>query len=202
MSETPDWGGLYRANVAAVAALVDGLDEEQLGLHVPATPGWEVKDLIAHLAGAAADTVTGRMDGAPTPEWSARHVSERILLPVGELLAELDSHQDAMVAAAAEQPRPVLIWDAAVHHTDLHEALADGVPAERYWRPVLDAVVEPTLGSTVDRVGAVAPYELFRGLFSRRSRAEMRAWGLGLDDARLDGLCVFGPREDDQPVPA
>jgi hypothetical protein len=95
------------------------------------------------------------------------------------------------------------VWDAAVHHTDLREALALGVPDERFWRPVLDGVAPMLL----DRVGAhdppdVAPYELFRALFSRRSRAQMRAWGdVPLSPEQLDGLCLFGPREDDQPKP-
>ena len=47
----------------------------------------------------------------------------------------------------------------------------------------------------------VDPYELFRALFSRRSRAQMQAWGLPLSAEQLDELCIFGPREDDQPVP-
>ena len=44
-------------------------------------------------------------------------------------------------------------------------------------------------------------YELFRALFSRRSRVQMQAWGLPLSPDQLDELCIFGPREDDQPVP-
>jgi hypothetical protein len=51
-------------------------------------------------------------------------------------------------------------------------------------------------------VGAVSPYEQFRAFFSRRSRTQMRAWGTGLSAVELDELCIFGPREDDQPVPA
>ena len=48
----------------------------------------------------------------------------------------------------------------------------------------------------------VSPYELFRALFSRRSLAQMRAWGApALTDEQLGAICVFGPREDDQPVP-
>ena len=47
----------------------------------------------------------------------------------------------------------------------------------------------------------VAAYELFRAIFSRRSRRQMRAWGGSLTDEQLDALCIFGPREDDQPQP-
>jgi hypothetical protein len=47
----------------------------------------------------------------------------------------------------------------------------------------------------------VDEYELFRALFSRRSRTQMQAWGLPLSPEQLDELCFFGPREDDQPLP-
>ena len=45
----------------------------------------------------------------------------------------------------------------------------------------------------------VPPYELFRALFSRRSRSQIAVWaGDALDP---DQVCVFGARDDDQPVP-
>jgi hypothetical protein len=72
-------------------------------------------------------------------------------------------------------------------------------PAEELWRPVLEMIAAWKLGEA--RV-AVDDYELFRGLFSRRSRSQMRAWGPpALTDEQLDELPLFGPRDDDQPVP-
>lgn len=70
------------------------------------------------------------------------------------------------------------------------------------WRPVLDGVAPRMLGDDADAVTDVPDYELFRAFFSRRSRTQMSAWGTTLDPVALDGLCVFGPRDDDQPVPA
>jgi len=191
-----DWGALYRDNVAAVSELAPTLSEEQLATIVPATPAWTVHEVLAHLAGSAMDAVTGRMDGAPGPEWTSRHVSERARLPVADLVAELHQHQDAVAASAAGNPRPALVWNIAVHHADLHEAL--GLPRlpDRLWLPIADAVSPPAV------VGAVSPYELFRAAFSRRSRAQMLAWGTDLSAEELDELCIFGPREDDQPIPA
>jgi hypothetical protein len=72
-------------------------------------------------------------------------------------------------------------------------------PAEELWRPVLEMIAAWKLGEA--RV-PVDDYELFRGLFSRRSRSQMRAWGPpALTDEQLDELPLFGPRDDDQPVP-
>ncbi len=48
----------------------------------------------------------------------------------------------------------------------------------------------------------MAPYELFRAVFSRRSRAQMAGWGTALTAEELDDVGIFGPRDDDQPVPA
>lgn len=198
---TTDWGAIYRANAAAVAALARDLTADQLAIPVPASPAWTAHEVLAHLAGGPADAVTGRMDGAPGPEWTARHVSERVHLTVADLTEEMLSHQDAIAESTVGNPRPAIVWDIAVHHADLHEAFDRGVPPEELWRPVLDAVAPMMLGPTGVDAAAVAPYELFRGLFSRRSRSQLAAWGLPLSAEQLDGICVFGPREDDQPVP-
>ncbi|WP_244930614.1 maleylpyruvate isomerase N-terminal domain-containing protein [Nocardioides sp. W7] len=201
MASATDWGSLYRGNATAVAALVGELTPAQLATPVPASPGWTAHEVVAHLAGGAADSVTGRMAGAPAPEWTARHVGERRHLPVAGLVEELLSHQGAVIVSVVDNPRPAIVWDIAVHHADLHEAFGLGEPAERLWRPVLEAVAPMMLGPVGGTVDGVAPYELFRGLFSRRSRTQMLAWGLPLSSEQLDGICVFGPRDDDQPVP-
>lgn len=204
-SGAADWAALYRANVAAVTALADDLDVGRLDRFVPATPAWTVHDVYAHLAGGPADLMTGRMDGAPGPEWTARHVGERHGLALSHLLEELAGHAgpDGTVA-----DQPVLVWDIAVHHADLCEALETGPVDPALWTTVLEAVAPVRLtdlpvtvvagdrryGAGGDEV-AVAPYELFRTLFSRRSRTQIRAWaGPTPTDEHLDGIGVFGPR--------
>jgi uncharacterized protein (TIGR03083 family) len=194
-----DWGELYEEHVADLGALAGDLTQDQLATLVPATPAWTVHEVLAHLAGSASDVVTGRMDGAPGPEWTSRHVNERAPLPVADLVDELRSHQDAVVASVVDNPRPALVWNIAVHHADLHEALRRPRLAEPLWQPVLDAVL-PGLDPAL--AGSVPPYELFRGVFSRRSRGQMQGWGTTLSAEELDEVGIFGPRDDDQPVPA
>lgn len=193
-----DWGSLYRDHVTALAALAPTLSGEQLATTVPATPLWTVHEVLAHLAGGANDAVTGRMDGAPSPEWTERHVGERRGRPVAELIGELRSNEDAVAASVADNPRPALVWDIAVHHADIHEALGLHPLPERLWSPVAETLA----GRAPELAAEVASYELFRGLFSRRSRAQMQAWGTARSAEELDEVCIFGPREDDQPIPA
>ncbi|MEP9363078.1 maleylpyruvate isomerase N-terminal domain-containing protein [Nocardioides sp. CN2-186] len=195
-----DWGDLYREHVSAVSALVGGLDDDQLTMRVPGSPEWTVREVLAHLAGGPADSISGRTEGAPGPSWTARHVAERSGVPVPELVAELQSNQDAIADSTVDNPRPAVVWDIAVHHADLHEALGRGIPPERMWQPVVGAVAPMKFGAA-GVPEDVDPYELFRALFSRRSRTQMQAWGLPLSPDQLDELCIFGPRDDDQPVP-
>lgn len=214
MTDT-DWGAFYERGVTAVADLpVDPV----LELPVPATPAWTVHQVLAHLAGVASDRLEDRMDGAPTPEWTARHVGEREGRTSAALVAELQQHAPQIAERLAGSPRPAQAWDLAVHLADLHEALELGRPDPEHWEPVLGPVATMCLGELAvavvadgDRYGAadpdapvveVAGYELFRALFSRRSRTQMAAWAAPhLSPEQLDALPVFGPRDDDQPVP-
>ena len=89
-------------------------------------------------------------------------------------------------------PRPAIVWDVAVHHADLHEALGLGQLDDDLWRPVLDAVAPGVLASapvtlrvgdasygsggeeaTVSRVRAV-PGALLAALAPRRWRPGAR----------------------------
>jgi hypothetical protein len=49
----------------------------------------------------------------------------------------------------------------------------------------------------------ITPYELFRGMLSRRSRAQMSVWDWQGSDpmVAMGHVTVFGIREDDQPIP-
>ena len=213
MTEMAD---LYDACLGEVDRLVADLTPEQLATVVPATPAWTVRQLIAHLAGSAVDATSGRMDGAPGPEWTARHVAELEDRSPAELAAALRSTQDAIAASTEGNPRPAIVWNISVHLADVHEALGLPVLDAALWTPVLAAVAPYRLAQAPARVrcgdevwgsgdaeAEVSPYELFRALVSRRSRPQMQAWGSpALTPEQLDDLPVFGPRDDDQPIPA
>ena len=204
MTTGTDWPALYRANVEALAGLAGDLSNEQLSTRVPATPDWDVHDLLSHMAGGAADLVHDRMDGAPSSEWTASHVTQRSARSAAELAQELRDNANDVAAKVAETERPVIVWDLVVHHADLHEALGLGAMPEELWAPVLEAAAAMRLGEESGQVrSATSGYELFRALFSRRSRGQLAGWDVpGYDGDRLADLGIFGAREDDQPVPA
>ncbi len=216
---------LYRDARLRITDLAGSLTPDDLRAPVPATPDWRVHELIAHLVGVAADMASGRRDGAPGPEWSARHVAERRERPVPELIAEWRRVSPVIepgLQAAPTGPNPVL--DIVCHEGDLHEALGRPRPPRDGWQPVLEILVgwlgrrlkqpgtlvirnetgtESSFGSgeplTTLRVDG---YELLRGMYSRRSQRQIAGWDWSPAPAeRLHRFGAFGPRDDDQPVP-
>jgi len=123
--------------------------------------------VLAHLIGLAADVVTGRLDGAGSPGWTARQVEERQGRSVEELLAEWDE-----VGPQAEAALPSLggvgwrfVYDITLHDDDLREAL--GLPLGEGGTHVV------VLDGLVKRVGAQ-----LQGLPPLRFRAGEQTWVL------------------------
>jgi uncharacterized protein (TIGR03083 family) len=217
---------VYRSARGRIGALVADLGDHQLRTPVPATPGWTVHDILAHLVGGAADVLANRLDGAPGDSWTARHVAERRHRPVAELLDEWERAAPAAEADLPEQFRgPNLAADAICHEADLHEALGLSRTDRDHWQPFLDVlgnlpgrrlrdtatlVISDELGQqwhcgsgeSVTLLRADG-YELLRGLFSRRSRRQIAGWDWSPEPSAhlVDGFGIFGHRDDDQPIP-
>lgn len=215
---------IYDDSRRRVCALAADLGEARLDRRVPGSPEWTARQVVAHLTGCASDALHGRMDGAPGAAWTARHLAERAGAPLDAVVAEwAELGPRAREALAARRVPARLVVDVLTHEADLREAFGCGrLPAE-----VVDVMLPPvakgvvaavatdgelvvTAGRHEFRGGSGAPrttldadpYELFRGLISRRSRAQMRAWSwTGDAGPYVDALPVFGPRDDDQPVP-
>lgn len=211
-----------------ICDLAAGLTAAQLDTTVPGTPEWTARQLVAHLTGVASDAVHGRTDGAPGPAWTGPQVAAREGASLAEVSAEWAEVGAQVRDAIAARKMPLqIVHDALTHEGDLREAFGLGpLPAEVVDR-ALGSVAKPVVagiagnGALVVRAGehefrggaaekltttlAVEPYELYRGLISRRSRRQIAGWdwsGPEADVARyVDALPVFGPREDDQPVP-
>ena len=210
---------VYRDARTRVTATALELTADELDTVLPACPQWTVRDLLAHLTGVAADIVAGRVAGAPGQDWTAVQVADRRGRALPDVLAEWDRTGPHVEARLAERQLPLqVVLDLLTHEADLHEGLGRG-PTDG-WRPLLELIAtsvtqRAATGTLVLHVDGrtyrggqgepvteltVEPYELFRGLISRRSRAQMRAWDWVGDPAPyLESIPVFGPRDDDQP---
>ncbi|MBU9763040.1 hypothetical protein FR943_04150 [Mycobacterium sp. TNTM28] len=93
----------YRGARLLIVAVAAGLGESQLTTPVPATPGWTVHDLLAHLVGGAADAASGRLDGVGGEKWTARHLTERQQDSAEGLLAESDRVNPTVEAGLSGQ---------------------------------------------------------------------------------------------------
>jgi uncharacterized protein (TIGR03083 family) len=222
------FGDAYRGAFTRLDARVRelaGADPGALGTPVPACPGWTVRDVVGHLSGLAVDILGGRLTAIPDDGWTAGQVADRRARPVEDVLAEWAAHVDGMAAALdARRLPPNPAADALAHEGDVVEALGDAVPPEEGWLPAARLICRGVLrqadapGTLTVRSGGdvwtggsgggpeasveVAPWELFRGVMSRRSAAQIRAWEWTGDPGPwLPGLCVFGVRGDDQPRP-
>lgn len=124
-------GQRYRHAHRRVVSLVEGLPDE---LAVPATPDWNLLQLLSHLAGAAADLTGGNSDDWSYPHWTAAQVEVRSSRTRAEVLHEWDACVDG-VEARVDDPgafglheafarMPVI--DIVGHEHDIAEAA--GVP--------------------------------------------------------------------------
>lgn len=217
----------YRATRARIGELAATLSDEQLLMLVPAKPRWTVHELLAHLVGVAADAASGRLDGVTSDQWTARHVEERRLNPVDELLAEWDRVGPAAGACLTDEQilGPNLAADAICHEADLREALGFPHVGREHWQPFLEVLMlhlgkrlrhSTTVlihdergqqwicgsGQPTTRLYTLG-YELLRASFSRRSQRQIAAWEWtpAPSEQVIRSFGFFGPRNDDQPIP-
>jgi uncharacterized protein (TIGR03083 family) len=146
---------LYEQLRNEISELVAGLEPTQLETPVPATPGWTIQDVVAHLAADASYLLAGDF---PTQffeafgdekavvtlnDWTKRQLQERKGRSLEELLQEWKTAGNDLVAMMrGEKPWPegsfmfgdrILMTDAAVHQQDIFGALGiergrDSVP--------------------------------------------------------------------------
>jgi uncharacterized protein (TIGR03083 family) len=139
-----DLSGVYDSTRRDLIELVSGLSEDELDRAVPATPGWTIRNIVAHLAGDASCAIVGDFPsvffeafGEPEAvalvnEWTAGQLAKRESKPLPEVLAEWDvSAEKVSSMMRDETPWPdgvpwfvdrVLVTDLAVHQQDIYGA--------------------------------------------------------------------------------
>lgn len=199
MAEQPlgDW---YRAARERITALVD----DTVGaVHVPATPGWDVHDLLAHLVGITEDARTGNMAGAATDPWTAAQVERGRSKSVAQLLeqwaADAPSVEWFLSTPEGAETSWRAVLDIHTHEADLLGALGHPVvlpPDVVGWvgGRLRDGFHEAVATAGLAPVEVLADdLDVFRGRLGRRTPDEVRTY-LVTDDPPpyLELWFVFG----------
>jgi uncharacterized protein (TIGR03083 family) len=216
----PTKAEMYRTVRMRLLDLAAELDDDDAERPVPACPGWTVRDVYAHLAGVAADSLAGRVEGVATDPWTARQVEERAgrtLRYNAEEWAAQGAAFDDVIRQFDQAIPPQLIVDVWSHEQDIRGALGrpggtDG-PEVAWLADTMCRGIAERLGAD-GRTGAVQVVgesgewiigdgepvatvrardaELVRALVGRRSRNQMLAldWD-GDPEAVVDRLHVF-----------
>ena len=132
--------------------------------------GWTVRDLVSHLIGNAADMVALNVEGAGSPEYNQRQITERAGRSPAELLAEWAEQGPAFEATiealddtfwntpylefgTVGEALQRFVEDIWVHAQDIRIPLGDGpVPG-----PGLDAVLDIIARDLPQRCARLAP---------------------------------------------
>ncbi len=184
---------------ARVIALVQDISAEQAAMHVPATPAWTVRELLAHMIGLDVDIVADNQPPDHNSQWTQQQVDSRADHDIATLLDEWrDIAEPLRQWMAANDGRPM--GDVLVHEQDLRGAL--GVPGAKD-TDGLHALRERMVTGFGDGVTDLAPialvgdqwtwvsrgelagaatvlrasdFDLTRALMTRRSEHQLRAW--------------------------
>src|SRR4051812_23541159 len=207
-----------------IVELVRSLSDEQVTSPVPGAPGWDVHDVLAHLAANTTDGIAGRITGMPDDEFTGEQVRHRKAATIEELIAEWQGNMPTMLdATRAGLAPPNLAVDALTHEQDIRGAVGadrlDDPSALRFGLELFavglrfklkhangltlrleatdsDFTLVAGDGEPVATVRA-SEFELFRTLSGRRGRDAVLAmdWD-GDGSVFLPWLNVFGPVPD------
>jgi uncharacterized protein (TIGR03083 family) len=193
---------MYESERAAFIAFLRGQAVDRLDVMVTATPGWAVRDVVAHVVGIAADLNAKRFGDGDGDAWTAAQVAARRGRSIDELAIEWDRE-----APTFEHGLRLFGYTFAAHYLadllqhiiDVRAAL-DGtwLPADQHLAVAVDfyltsfeeslaaagaGAVDVRVGDEHWRLGngdsiasvTTSRFELFRSLGGRRTRQEIRS---------------------------
>ncbi|MFN8050139.1 MAG: maleylpyruvate isomerase family mycothiol-dependent enzyme [Acidimicrobiales bacterium] len=207
--DEPTIGDRYRNARERLTAYLREQDESAWERPVPACPGWNVRDVLAHLVGVVEDSAAGLLSGPPGPDQTAVEVErhrendpEQLLQAWTELAPRFEA------AITANTVWPALI-DVLSHEHDIRGALGS---VDHRDHPDLRRVAELLRGGLPDvRISfgedgddpsrlrlRTDRFEFFRLRLGRRSRRQVERLDWSTEPGPLlDALFVFGPAEID-----
>jgi len=200
--------------------IVDLVTEKDADVEVPTTPGWTIKDLIAHQADLLAAYKRGDPKEAFSPGWGDRGVKERHDQSLQECISEWNAHIDDPGDIFESPMATTAVSDVLAHEQDIRNALGKpGARDEEGMVPSIEMALSfiekkaesaevPPLRIVTDDIDKqlgkgdpevelrTSTFDLFRALHGRRTLDQMRAlkWQ-GDPEPWLPLLPIFGPTE-------
>ncbi len=188
-----------------VRTMARDLSPEQAEQTVPATDGWTVRQLLAHMVGVDDDALKDAVPEDLAPSWTQHHVEDRADSSVKDILDEWQELAPAVQEALRTGPEDEvasLVVDAWVHEQDMRSATGEaGGRDSDAVEVTLGALTQmgvgdkaasgdvPPLrleaedwsttvgdGEPTTTVRAPSTWELARGLGGRRSADQVRGW--------------------------
>ena len=192
----------YAAARDRLIELVRSLDDARLETIVPGCPDWRVRDVVAHVAGIAADVLAGNYDAYGSDAWTSRQVADRRGKPIEDVIAEWCDGADRYDSFLEANPGFVPMTttaDVITHEQDIraavHEPGARDVEGVRIGvKTYVGRLRQSMKGLPPLRVNAegfrdfmvgqgepaasvsAETFEMFRALAGRRSRAQVLAY--------------------------
>src|SRR5258708_7257133 len=204
-----------------VTELAREVDPSRLDQPAAATPGWRVRDVLAHMVGVSDDVVNGRLDGIASDAWTAAQVERRRNVSIAELLGDWEQYGpdfEKLLATAPEEIAGQALFDAATHEHDVRQAIArpgarDSNAMDLSWEwlvstrtsagaPAIRFITEhgeTVAGAGDPHVTVRAPrFELLRATTGRRTAKEIASyeWEPAPDAALLIAAPFFTIRTD------
>ncbi|MGK2958254.1 MAG: maleylpyruvate isomerase family mycothiol-dependent enzyme [Acidimicrobiales bacterium] len=209
-----------------LSGFITGLDDAQLSTMTLACPKWDVRSLMGHVVGVAADMAEGNFPSGDVHEWIQAAVDAREGLNLSELLDEWDEVGPTIDTWLTNMPSmmgDLLIGDLVTHEQDIRGALGlpgarEGATYELAATGYLDALSGRIVGAGLpallvrpdgtERVlgegdhGATvtaSTFEILRSIGGRRTVAQISALGWEGDPAPY--AVIFSNYEyPDQPI--
>ena len=202
------YSATYKEARERVCELMTSLSDDELQRDVPTCPGWKTRDVLAHLVGICTDTLSGKIEGAGSEEYTSRQITERKDASVADMVAEWDEHAPAfeeMLDSIHPAISGGILGDLVTHEQDARGAVgkAGGRDGESF-ETALDSHVRflgrrikeaklPTLevragdkqwvAGKEEVSGSVEaePFELLRALTGRRTHDQIRSFSWSVD---------------------
>lgn len=203
-----EYGTGYAEARQRLVELMTSLSGDELATAVPACPGWRTRDVLAHVVGIATDTLSGRIEGAGSEEYTSRQISERKDNSIEEMVGEWNEHAAAfeeMLDTIHPAVSGGIVADLVTHEQDARGALGavggrEGAASDlaldsqvRFFGRRIKEAKLPTLevqagsdrwvAGKEEVAGSVEAdrFELLRALTGRRTHDQVRAFAWSVD---------------------